>query len=305
MEPPPKNSEPTQENVKKLERWLTSIIAGHPGATNTYTFYEEIDKYLGPWGKEGYPIGYGKKYNILFTTDHNLQSNTDVQNWVWQTTIRLQEELRDFIVQAYREERFLPPSIKYWTDRDLNRNLKEAAFNSHPKAYVSGGLTIVAILSPDALWRIGHIPRAEFSPLSGNFKASAQQVLDTIEKITPEMAGITLATLAGPAHTHSLKHAHYKDMNTAWGHRQLIDSLNWLKGAIRRKELDAPSILDEIIRRLNAREFPDMGTARLAREVIKTAQTRKKALIYTYQMEVANDPSLRPFYNKCLEGWDR
>jgi hypothetical protein len=72
MEPPKKESEPTPENIQKLEQWLTSIIAGHPGANYTYTFYEEIDRYLGPWGKDGYPIAYGKRYNILFTTDNRL-----------------------------------------------------------------------------------------------------------------------------------------------------------------------------------------------------------------------------------------
>ena len=306
MEPPKKDSKPTKENIQKLEHWLTSIIAGHPGATHTYTFYEEIDKYLGPWGEDGYPIRYGKRYNILFTTDHNLRTNANVQNWVWKTTIKLQEELRDFIVQAYSEERLYPSSNYYWADRVLNSNLKEAAFKSHSKAYVSGGLTIVAMLSPDALWRIGHIPQTELSPLSPNFKASVQQVLDTIEKVIPEMAGVAMATLAGPAHTRSLQYAHQMDMmNTAWGKKQVIDALNRLKGAIRRRELDAPPILDEIIRRLNAREFPDMGTAKLAREVIRAARTRKEALSYTYGLEVANDPSLRFFYNQCLEGWER
>lgn len=303
MEPPKKDSKPTPENIQKLEQWLTSIIAGHPGATHTYTFYEEIDKYLGPWGEDGYPIGYGKKYNILFTTDHYLRTNTNVQNWVWKTTIKLQEELRDFIVQAYRENKLNPDR---YPSSLLKKDLKEAAFKSHSKAYVSGGLTIVAMLAPNMTNHILQIAGAEFSPLSPNFMASVQQVLDTIEKVIPEMSGVAMATLAGPAHTRSLQYAHQMDMmNTAWGKKQVIDALNRLKGAIGRRELDAPPILDEIIRRLNAREFPDMGTAKLAREVIRAAQTRKNALSYTYGIEVANDPSLRFFYNQCLEGWER
>lgn len=302
MEPPSKESEPTPENVQKLEQWLTSIIASHTGAVHTYTFYEEIDKYLGPWGKDGYPIGYGKRYNILFTTDPNLRTNMHVKNWVWKTTIKLQEELRDFIVQAYRDDKLNPI---YYPTSQLKEDLKEAAFKSHSKAYVSGGLTIVALLSPDLLLRIGHIPRTEFSPLSHNFKASVQQVLETIEKVVPETAGVSLATLAGPGHTRSLQHAHRKDMNAVWGHKQVIDSLNWLKGAIQRRKLDAPPTLDDIIRKLNAREFRDMGTAKLAREVIRIAKDRKRHLSYIYSLEVGKDLSLRPFYNQCLKGWDR
>jgi hypothetical protein len=161
------------------------------------------------------------------------------------------------------------------------------------------------MLSPEVILTIVRIPGTELSPLSPNFKASVQQVLGTIEKVIPEMAGVAMATLAGPAHTRSIQHSHRRDMNTVWGKMQVIDHLNWLKGAIGRREVDAPPVLDEIIRRLNAREFPDMGTAKLAREVIKAAQTRKKALSYTYRLEVANDPSLRVFYNQCLEGWER
>lgn len=148
------------------------------------------------------------------------------------------------------------------------------------------------------------IPRKEFSPLSRNFKESVQQVLETIEKVVPEAAGVTLATLAGPAHTLSFQHANRMDVDAVWGHRQLLDSLNWLKQAIRRKEMDVPATIDEIIRRLNAREFPDMRTAALARDVIEAARMRKRELVYGYRMEVAKDPSLRPFYDQCLEGWE-
>jgi hypothetical protein len=304
LEPPKKDSEPTPSNVQKLEQWLTSIIAGHPGATHTYSFYEEIDKYLGPWGDDGYPIGYGKKYNIQFTSDHNLRTDNIVQRWVWKTTIKLQEALRDFIVQAYRRGNLYPQSENYWSSKELKINLKEAAFNSHSKAYVSGGLTIVAMGSPNMIPFIASIPRKEFSPLSRNFKDSVQQVLETVEKVVPEAAGVTLATLAGPAHTLSFQYANRMDVDAVWGHRQVLDSLSWLKGAIRRKEMDVPSTLDEIIRRLNAREFPDMPAAALARDVIEAARERKRALVHGYRVEVAKDPSLRPFYDQCLEGWE-
>ena len=258
---------------------MTSIIAGHPGATHTYTFYEEIDNYLGPWGNDGYPIGYGKRYNILFTSDHRLRTDVNVQQWVWKTTIKLQEELRDFIVQAYRGGNLYPQSKNFWPSEELKTNLKEAAFNSHSKAYVNGGLTVVAMASPDMIRHIASIPRKEFSPLSRNFKASVKQVLETIEKVVPEMAGVTLATLAGPAHTLSFRHAHRMDENVILGYRQLIDSLNWLKSTVRRKELDVPSTLDEIISRLNAREFPDIRTAAMARDIIEAARQAGNVLV--------------------------
>lgn len=128
-------------------------------------------------------------------------------------------------------------------------------------------------------------------------------MFSVIEKVIPETAGIVLATAAGPAHTRSLQHAHRLDLETVQDRAQVINSLNHLKTAIERKELDLPPILDEIIRRLNAREYPDMRIATLAREVIETARARKAALSFIYKMEVFRDPSLKPFYDKYLGGW--
>ena len=62
---------------------LDSVMATIPGAATTYQFYEEVDYWLGPWGTAGYPIGYGKKYNILFSTNPPL--NRDLKHgrpWV-------------------------------------------------------------------------------------------------------------------------------------------------------------------------------------------------------------------------------
>jgi hypothetical protein len=305
MEPPKKDSEPTPENIQKLEQWLTSIIAGHPGADHTYTFYEEIDRYLGPWGQDGYPIAYGKRYNILFTTDSRLMSNMYVRQWVWRTTIRLQEDLRDYIIQAYKDGLQYPSSNTYLTPARFKRDLKEAAFNSHAKAYVSGGLTIVALLAPNLIDDIAAIPRKEFSPLSTDFNNSVQQVLAVVERVIPEIAGVALATAAGPSHTIAFRHAQRMDMNTIWGHKQVIDSLHRLKAAINQRTLDVPPTLDEIIKRLNAREYPDMQTADLARRVIQAAEKRKKALAQIYIQEVGNDPLLWHLYDNCLEGWSK
>lgn len=81
------------ETVKFVHDELTSVIAGHPQATTTYRFYEEIDHWLGPWNDLGYPIAYGKFYNVAFANNKKLKENPTTQQWVWKTTIRLQELL--------------------------------------------------------------------------------------------------------------------------------------------------------------------------------------------------------------------
>jgi hypothetical protein len=54
---PTKTARPTSENLKLLQAGLTSVISGHPQSIQPWTFYEELDQYLGPWGNKGYPIG--------------------------------------------------------------------------------------------------------------------------------------------------------------------------------------------------------------------------------------------------------
>ena len=65
--PLPPKSACTPADAPTVNALLDSCIAYRSTATSTYQFYEEIDAWLGPWGGSGYPIGYGKKYNILFS----------------------------------------------------------------------------------------------------------------------------------------------------------------------------------------------------------------------------------------------
>ena len=120
-------------------------------ATTTYRFYEELDFWLGPWGQNGYPIAYGKFYNVLFTTNPKLDSNAQARQWVWQTTIFLQEALRDFAVSTVRDG-----SIRTLTEA----RLRQAAFDSHPSAYDRGGLAMVALTAPEMIRVIATIPSA-------------------------------------------------------------------------------------------------------------------------------------------------
>lgn len=91
---PPKNAPATPQNVSALRQGLTSVIAGHPGAIEPWTFYEELNAYLGPWGMQGYPIAYGKVYCMAFNGNEELARNPQTREWVRKTTVALQEPLR-------------------------------------------------------------------------------------------------------------------------------------------------------------------------------------------------------------------
>lgn len=166
------------ENAHVVHRALTEVIAERPRATTTYQFYEDVDAWLGPWGRKGYPIGYGKFYNIAFTTSRQLMADETTREWVRRTTILLQEALRDFVVAKVRDG-----SLPSLTEPELRR----AAFASHPRAYDQAGLARVALVAPELLVVIATIPRAEFHPDSADFQATVEQVGETFELVAPEV----------------------------------------------------------------------------------------------------------------------
>lgn len=275
--------------TQQVHGQLTSVIAGHPQATTTYRFYEELDSWLGPWGQRGYPIGYGKFYNIAFSTNEKLMANPTAKQWVWRTTVLLQEALRDYVVSKVRD-----CAISSSTEPQL----RQAAFGSHPRAYDRGGLATVALTAPELIPIIATIPLAEYSPTSPNFDATVKQVFDTLGRVLPKAIGGALAATAGPAHTGVLRRAVQQDQRHFLDEMAISRELGNLMSLINQGKLDYIPWLDETIVQLNAREFPDQGFARLAREVVQTAQMRKQQLSHNYNRLLNQSPEIRDRINQ-------
>lgn len=263
---------------------LTSVIAGHAQASTTYRLYEEIDVWLGPWGQQGYPIAYGKFYNVAFTTNEKLMANPKARDWVWRTTILLQEALRNYVVGRIRDCTL--PAI---TEAELRR----AAFESHPAAYDMGGLAMLTLVAPELVPVIATIPSREFSPTSDNFGPTIKQVLVTLGRISPQMVGNSLGALAGPAHTGVLRRAVQQDRQRLLNEMALSRELGAIKTAIERGELDYIPVLDQVIAQLNVRQFPDQGFAATARGVVQAAQTRRQRLMQSTNHLLQQSPAVR------------
>ena len=145
---------------------LSSVVAFGPSGLPSYQFYQEIEDWLGPWGVTGYPIGYGKKYNIKFESNLPLMRDMYGRNWVHKTTQLLQMAIRDYLVNQVRIG-----TLSAITEPIL----RAAAFGMHAKAYVDGGLLAVAENSPELFLVIVAIPSEEF--VSANWVATFRQVI--------------------------------------------------------------------------------------------------------------------------------
>jgi hypothetical protein len=293
LRPPAKNSQPTSENVRALREWLMVHVAGHALAATTYTFYEVIDQYLGPWGGQGYPIAYGKRYNILFTTNRTLMANPTARRWVWRTTILLQEALANFIVRHYRAG-----TLAQLTEAEL----RAAAFESHPQAYTDGGLAIVAATAPELIPVIAAIPGAEFNLESRDFWATVEQVVVTGKMVVPRVLSNLIAA-AIPAHSGGLRITADRDRRAFMARIQLNRYLAGVRRAIESGRVNDIRSLNQITRELLRHEYPDQGFTRAANEIVALANRRKRELARQYAAAIQSNSNLATAYDRLQPGW--
>ena len=268
---------------------LTSVIAGHPRATTTYRFYEELDAWLGPWGRRGYLIGYGKAYNLAFNGNPLLRMRSVTRKWVWRTTILLQEALRDYVVERVRAR-----TIRSLTEPEL----RSAAFESHARAYDSAGLARVALVAPELIPIIASIPAIEFSPASKDFSPSVVQVFATLDRVAPKVLASGLAILSSPTRAAALWRSVLEDPGKLWNRLVTWRELSVLQTHVSRGRLDHVPWLDQVIRRLNEREFPNQHSAQLAGAIVKAAEERRRLLTKRLNTWLADSPEVLSLLDK-------
>ncbi len=251
---------------------LTSFIAGHPQAIHPYTFYEKVDQWLGPWGQTGYPLAYGKFYNIAFTTNKKLNAHRATRDWVWKTTILLQEAMRDYIVERFKDQN-LPIT---------EPQLRRAAFQSHPRAYTQAGLARVVLTDPALLIVIAEIPEREFVPGTPNFGPSVTQALKTLDLVWPQVLEEAPKKLLRFAEFHMSSH---NEQQTILKERLLKSNLNLLMWSIRHGEVDDIPTLRSIVEKLGAQKFSDSDADMRAKDVIAAARYRE-AILHAYYRDL-------------------
>ncbi len=277
---PPKNSSPTHERVKQLETALSRLIINDPQTIDgACGFYDVIDNYLGPWGKKGYPISYGKNYCIAFNMNQNIRRNNVAWRWVRKTTVKLQTSLKDFIVSRYRDG-----MLATITESELRKH----AFDSHPSAYTEGGLTSVILFAPEMIPIVVSIPGAEFSKSSENYEATLVQTFRTAGLQAPRVIASVMARPAlafiGPAHRGNLRMLVRRGgMNAILRRQSKYRNLTYLLERIRSGRLDNISVLNSLIKQVEFRRYADRGLRRYADKVIAEARKRKNYVNTYYQ----------------------
>lgn len=293
--PPPvaKTSAPTPQNVKALDQWLTIVTAFHPRtAGKPWIFYEQIDAFLGPWGQAGYPIAYGKKYCQLFYGDPILRRDPAGAQWVQRTLRLLQDELHKYIL-----ERFRAGTLGTITADQL----RDAAFDSHPKAYTQAGLSMIVLLSPGLTKEIAQIPATEYRPTSPGVGRTIKQIAITTTIIVPEIIANTLAALSGPAHTQSWQIASARDAASFQNDRLASIKLDQIRILVKQGQCDHLDTLDALRASLESTTFADEGADNFAGTVVREIERRAAYVNMRYQRESARDRELRDIFREFDE----
>jgi hypothetical protein len=294
IDPPfKKDAKPTPENVRALADWLTRITAYHPlSADKPWTFYEQVDAFLGPWGDKGYPIAYGKKYCVLFYGNQTLNKNPAGAKWVQRTLILLQVELKNFILARFRAG-----TLAAVTADELQR----AAFASHPKAYTQGGLTMVVLIAPTLVGTISSIPYAEFKPNSPTFGPTLAQVVDTAGIVIPEAVAALLGAAAGPAHNQTLRVASARDLVQFQQDSATAQRLAWVRMLVDQGRCDHLDVLGRMKEGLEATTFVDINADRNASMLVDRVNSRMMFVELRYKRESAHDRELRDVFQEFDE----
>jgi hypothetical protein len=288
LNPPPKLAKPTPENVAKLEAWLDAITAFGPYTSGQpWVFYEELDKYLGPWGASGYLIAYGKKYCMLFHDDAELNQNAVGKAWVRRTLLLLQDAIKKLVLDRFRKG-----ALASLTKEEL----QQVAFDSHAAAYTEGGLALVAMLSRTLILHVAMIPRKEFIPGTRNFAASWRQVFQTGGILVPQALAVFFSAWALPTHTDVLARAYRQDVFYHQRMMELSDGLRELRRVVEDGRLDHAGTLQKLISLVASTRWPNERLADAAQETLSIMRGRMSMVTTRYRREIDADRRLEPIY---------
>ncbi len=281
--PPKKDSTPTPARLEAMRDWLESITCFRPLTQNRpWFFYEEMERYFGPWGEKGYPIGYGKKYCVLFYTNHTLNTSRAGRQWVERTLNLLQVALKDFILSRYAEGTLAKLSSDEFT---------QAAFDSHPKAYTGAGLTMVVLLAPSLGFEIAWIPRIEFLPWADHFGPTILQVFETAAIAMPLTLGTLLAGV-GPAHTGLYPRGGMSGFRELQAYQRQANEFGAMAEAVRGGNCDHVGALERIQKRIILLTVSDRGFGRTSADLLEAIESRKTFVMRRYRQEISSDQSL-------------
>jgi hypothetical protein len=299
-----KSAASTKATADQLYIELTAYIAGHINAPDPWTFYEELDHFLGPWGPQGYPLSFGKFYTQLFHNDPALQNNLEAWLWIQKTTIRLQEFIRDAVVELFQKGQ-----LASLTEPRLN----SLASVRHSRVFDNDGLALIVRVAPHLLPAMVSLPAVESASSLDYSSTSWLQTVDTLTLLSQAPPGsvLTAATAVGGRQhsaviqralaTSGMNAVLAEQRQNAWYRAQFAK----LRSAIESNRLNRIAWLSDIASLLEMMPLPDRCWREAARSLIAETETRNNQIANSYTAILKVHPEMRAKINELDPSWAR
>jgi hypothetical protein len=294
-----KTDAPTKANADQLSDEFAGVISGRVNAKDPWTFYEQLDQFLGPWGDSGYPLAQGKFYCQLFNAEPALQNNSEARTWVQRTTIKLQEAIRHSIVDL-----FLRGKLAAITEPQL----RSLIVDMHPQIFDETGLALIVSVAPHLLPAVASLPAVEFVPLKGVPRAAWPQVLETLRRLSAGPPSQELVTPVAPTRPGSIQRTEATSSMNALLAEQRQNAWYWsqfskIHEAIQSGRLNRVAWLDGVSNQLNALNLSNPYWRKVAYELAAEADVQKGEVASAYSIMLKIHPEMRAKIDELDPPW--
>jgi hypothetical protein len=256
----------TSDSIWKVQKRLTDSIAYKSQARYPWTFYEVLDEILGGYGPSGYPTAQGKFYCMAFNANKSLMSNPSTANWVKMSTVKLQEELTNFVVDNLKKNK----------GRKITESeLKNAAQRAYSYIFDDGGLRSAIAEAPDILPIIRTLPGKEGLNHGPDFRGALSETFNILERILPDgVIDYLVSSISIPNFSSLIRMSYNLDKDDYTDEMTLNEGQHIVSEYIITGYLDDYDVLNFIVDALKFNNFDEDKDLAMARTFVMQAEAR-------------------------------
>ncbi len=248
---------------------LNSSIAYKVTASAPWTFYETLDKVLGPYGNMGYPLYSGKFYCMAFNANIKLMNNPTSASWIKLTTVKLQETIRDFVIDSLQKGK---------SGKITDIELRSCVNRAYSYIYDDQSINSIIELAPELLPILKTMQGRETLTFSTNFRDILNSTLGALETFIPGMIDSFTSCNDLPEFKGEIK-MYFNRTRTVYPDEQTMNrNLFTVSSNLMGGKLDDREVLNYFVNQLKFKNFTDELHSKMSREIVLKSQTRLSRL---------------------------
>jgi hypothetical protein len=263
----------TSDSIFNTRNRLNNVIAYKVMAPTPWTFYEVLDDLLGNYGNNGYPLFSGRFYCMAFNSNHKLMIDLATSSWVKTSTVKLQEMIRDFVIEYLKKN-----TGQRISEIDL-RSSAQRAFNF---VFDDAGMRTAINTAPEILPILKTIPGKETLSYGPKFRDTLTQTFLDLSGMFPGTLEEFTSGIDLPEFKAILKMAFNRNAETYPNELKLDRNLHDVTLNLMTGKLDNKDVLKYLVNNLKFKVFIDQKHNMMAREICIKANIRRSLIADYY-----------------------